>query len=102
MPRPETKIENYLVQRVEAAGGLIRKLSYIGRRGAPDRIVVWGVHRGERSGFPCEVHFIELKAPGKKPDPHQEREHQRLRDLGAHIFVIDSKTAVDAYIMARI
>lgn len=101
MARPEAKVENYLVARCEAAGALVRKLAYVGRRGASDRMVVWGVQRGERSGFPPEVDFVELKAFGKKPDPHQEREHQRLRELGANVHVIDSKEAVDAYVRSR-
>ena len=107
MARPEAKIENYLVARCEAAGALVRKLSYVGRRGASDRMVVWpgknfqGVlFRLDHPGF-AQIDFVELKAFGKKPDPHQEREHQRLRELGANVHVIDSKEAVDAYVKGR-
>lgn len=124
MARPEAKIENYLVARCEAAGALVRKLAYIGRRGAPDRMVIWPkatrievpkcdlktiggtVYDVNRNGIRISatdpyVDFVELKAFGKKPDPHQEREHQRLRELGANVHVIDSKEAVDAYVRER-
>lgn len=102
MARPEAKIENYLVARCEAAGALVRKLSYVGRRGASDRMVVWPCNMNDYdSGYVAPVDFVELKAFGKKPDPHQEREHQRLRDLGANVHVIDSKEAVDQYINSR-
>ena len=103
MARPEAKIENYLVTRCEAAGALVRKLSYVGRRGASDRMVVWPENPDYAAGdgLPHRVDFVELKAFGKKPDPHQEREHQRLRALGANVFVIDSKEAVDRYVKER-
>lgn len=105
MARPEAKIENYLVTRCEAAGALVRKLSYVGRRGASDRMVVWPEREWTPDGWTfiaeTRVDFVELKAFGKKPDPHQEREHQRLRDLGANVYVIDSKEAVDRYVKER-
>ena len=94
---PEGKIEDYFVEQCEAGGALVRKLAYVGRRGAPDRMVVWpplGV-------APPKIDFVELKAPGQKPDPHQEREHKRLRALRCNVFVIDSKEAVDRYIAKR-
>lgn len=116
----ESKIEAYLVEKVEAAGALQRKLQYVGRRGASDRMVVWPGFRFsapdvEGAGAYLEkltravaaeagmgiVDFVELKAPGKKPDGHQEREHQRLRALGCNVFVIDSYEAVDRYVKKR-
>lgn len=100
----ESKIEAHLKARVEANGGLIRKLAYPGRKGAPDRMVVWGQHFDARQGGtwqPPDIDFIELKAPGKKPDDHQRREHDRLRALGCAVFVIDSIEAVDDYISRR-
>jgi len=41
------------------------------------------------------VLLIELKAPGKPPEPHQVREHQRLRAAGLDVRVIDSLEGVD-------
>ena len=82
----ERTIEEYLVRRVVANGGECRKVQWIGRRGAPDRIVFLpdGV-----------VVFAELKAPGKKPEPHQVREHNRMRRMGQRVVVIDSFEGVD-------
>lgn len=100
---PEGKIEDYFVAQCEAHGALVRKLAYIGRRGAPDRMAVWPAVQDPVDCCAREtpVDFIELKALGKKPDAHQEREHKRLRDLGCNVFVIDSKEAVDNYIAMR-
>lgn len=100
---PEGKIEDYLVAQCETHGALVRKLAYIGRRGAPDRLAVWPAVQDPVDCCAREtpVDFVELKAPGKKPDEHQEREHKRLRDLGCNVFVIDSKEAVDKYIAMR-
>ncbi|NYT44576.1 VRR-NUC domain-containing protein [Alcaligenaceae bacterium] len=36
----ESEIEDYLVQRVRGMGGEVRKVKWIGRRGAPDRLVM--------------------------------------------------------------
>lgn len=102
---PEGKVEDYFVKRCEAHGALVRKLAYIGRRGAPDRMVVWPEREHTHDGWSFwtenPIDFVELKAPGKKPDPHQEREHERLRALGCNVFAIDSKEAVDRYIAMR-
>lgn len=89
----EAAIERHLVARCQAHGALVRKLQYIGRKGAPDRFVAWpgGV-----------IDLIELKAPGRKPDGHQQRELGRLRALGANVFVLDSYVAVERYLKGRI
>jgi len=50
-----------------------------GRRAAPDRILV-------RSGF---AFFIEFKASGEKATEHQIWFHQKLRNKGFNVFVID-------------
>ena len=98
---PEGKVEDYFVEQCEANGALVRKLAYVGRRGAPDRMVVWSVLSESTLYREGLVDFVELKAKGKTPDPHQEREHKRLRALGCDVFVIDSKEAVDRYIAMR-
>lgn len=100
---PEGKVEDYLVAQCEKHGALVRKLAYIGRRGAPDRMAIWPAVQDPVDCCAREtpVDFVELKAPGKKPDAHQEREHKRLRDLDCNVFVIDSKETVDKYIAMR-
>lgn len=94
---PEGKVEDYFVEQCEANGALVRKLAYVGRRGAPDRMVVWPTYRS----LGPSIDFVELKAPGQKADDHQAREHERLRVLGCNVFTLDSKEAVDRYIATR-
>ncbi len=90
----ESTIEQYLVERVKALGGEVRKVKWIGRRGAPDRIVMLPENYGSK---PREAEFmwVELKAPGQKPRPHQAREHERMRALHQTVVVIDSMERVD-------
>lgn len=99
----ESAIEAYLKAECEGRGALVRKLTYIGRRGAPDRLVVWpeDPDRFAGDGLPALVDFVELKAPGKRPDDLQEREIARLRSMGCAVFVLDSVEAVDAYVKGR-
>jgi hypothetical protein len=82
----ERDIEEYLVKRVQAMGGEVRKAEWIGRRGAPDRRVM----------LPGRLPvWVELKAPGVKPEAHQIREHNRMRRLGELVEVVDSLAAVE-------
>ena len=81
----ESDIEKHLVQRVHELGGEIRKVTWPGRRGAPDRFVM----------LKTGCFWVELKAPGKVAEPHQEREHARLRKMGQRVYVIDSLQGVD-------
>lgn len=83
----ESTIENYLVERVKALGGEVRKVKWIGRHGAPDRVAM----------LPGLLMWIELKAPGEKAKPHQVREHQRMRAMGQMVAVIDSMELVDEF-----
>lgn len=92
----ESDIENYLVERVKALGGEVRKVKWIGRRGAPDRLVMLPpgivIYPGPEYG---RTIWVELKAPGEKPKPHQAREHERMRRMGQRVEVIDSLEGVD-------
>ncbi len=83
----ESDVEDYLKERVHAHGGEVRKLQWIGRRGAPDRLVMLE-----------GPHFIEMKRPGEVPEPHQDREHGRMRKHGLQVWVLDSYDAVDIFI----
>jgi hypothetical protein len=91
----ESTIEAYLVRRVKQLGGEVRKVQWIGRRGAPDRLVM--LPHGHRSGSCSSIKtfFVELKAPGKKPEPHQRREHVRMVGMGQVVAVIDSIEGVE-------
>lgn len=101
----ESDIEEYLVKRVKALGGEIRKVKWIGRRGAPDRLVMLPAevctvrgHAGSTRQHvlrPERTIWVELKAPGEKPKPHQALEHERMRRMGQRVEVVDSFERVD-------
>ena len=101
----ESAIEKHLVKRVEELGGEVRKVKWIGRRGAPDRLVMLpGIKAPENSRLgqayydymhPPKTIWVELKAPGEAPEPHQAREHDRMRRMGQRVEVIDSIEGVE-------
>lgn len=85
----ESTIERYLVKQFALHGAIVRKVSWLGRRGAPDRVVF--VHNGG-------IVWVELKAPNKKPSALQRQEHARLNALGHTVHLIDNMQAVDALV----
>ena len=89
----ELDIELYLCDAVKALGGEVRKVQWVGRRGAPDRLVMLP-REAYVDGAHCCL-WVELKAPGEKAKPHQAREHERMRKMGQHVEVIDSFEGVD-------
>lgn len=113
----ESDIENYLVKRVKALGGEVRKVKWIGRRGAPDRLVMLPGFRlnvadetpaarnwlGTVQAKIAEAYpdlsgrtiWVELKAPGERAKPHQAREHERMRRMGQRVVVVDSLEGVE-------
>lgn len=109
----ERDIEAYLVKSVKALGGEVRKVRWLGRRGAPDRLVMLPAYRPAplpprkfcdtgQTGFypdtrlrPAATIWVELKAPGKKAEPHQLREHKRMEKMGQRVVVIDSLEGVE-------
>lgn len=87
---PEGKVQAYAKAEFEKLGALVRKIRYEGRNGCPDLLVLlpWGV-----------VWFVEVKKDeATAPDPHQAREHARMRKRGANVFVVGSKSQVDSLI----
>lgn len=84
----ERDVERYLVEQVEAHGGLVRKLKWIGRRGAPDRFIVLG----------GKVILVEVKRPTEAPDLHQAREMKRLVDVGCECYWVKELAEVDVLI----
>jgi hypothetical protein len=83
----ERDIEAYLVKRCEETGIHRDKFSSPGRRNVPDDILIF------RS-----VVFLELKAPGRRPNIGQARDHERRRAAGASVYWTDSKAGVDAVV----
>lgn len=84
----ERDVEAYLVKQIKALGGMCEKFVSPGKTGVPDRLIILPAGR---------IIFCELKAPGKKPTELQLRDHQKRRDLGCEVLVIDSIEEVDAF-----
>jgi phosphoserine phosphatase len=82
----ERDIERALVRAVEAAGGMCLKFVSPGRRHVPDRLCLFP---GGRSLF------VEVKAPGKRPRPGQERAITALRALGYDVAVVDGMAEIE-------
>ena len=76
----EASIEARVVQMAERDGWYVRKLKWIGRRSAPDRMFV-------RDG---RVVFIEFKRPGGRRSAGQIAEVSTLRKHGAEAYFVDS------------
>ena len=93
----ESLIEKHLVKRVKELGGEVRKVQWIGRRGAPDRLVMlpWQAWAGRGAMNTALTIWVELKATGVKPEAHQLREHERMRKMGQRVVVIDSIEGVE-------
>lgn len=86
----ERQIEAYLVKQVKLAEGKAYKFISPGNVGVPDRMVCLPGGR---------VFFVELKAPGKKPDSQQRARHKELRKMGFVVFgCVDSLSDVDMII----
>jgi hypothetical protein len=96
----ERDIEAHLVKRVKELGGEVRKVQWVGRNGAPDRLVMLPMHLvtgsvlAKNRGYSLTI-WVELKAPGAKPRPTQLREHERMRAMGQRVEVIDSIEGVE-------
>lgn len=84
----ESEVERHFKKRVKERGGHPRKFVSPGHRGVTDQIAIMP------DGITI---WVELKAPGEEPKDHQVREHQRLRELGHIVLVLDTKERVDYY-----
>lgn len=84
----ESTVEQALVARVRALGGVAYKFTSPGRRSVPDRLVLLPEGRAV---------FVELKAPNKKPTEAQARTHEYLRALGFRVEVIDDAEEARAW-----
>lgn len=84
----EQEVEDYLCAEVRKSGGEVRKAEWIGRKHCPDRRVM----------HPSRCCWVEVKRPGAKPRPGQQREHERMRSFGEDVIVIASMDEVDAFI----
>ena len=84
----ERDVEQALVHHMRICGGLALKFVSPGWSGAPDRICLW------KGGG---IAFAEVKRPGEKLRPLQERRAEQLRELGFSVAVIDSLEAAERF-----
>ena len=77
----ESEIERRLAVSVKKLGGMAVKFVSPGLDGVPDRIILLPGRK---------IAFVELKAPGKKTRPLQEKRKRQLEGLGFPVYVIDS------------
>lgn len=83
----ENKVETYLRERIRELKGDTRKWVSPGRDGVPDQICI--LH---------QIFFCEVKTVEGVLSVAQEREHKRLRDLGATVVTVWGEQGVDALI----
>jgi hypothetical protein len=93
MPRRrEESNEQYLKRRVEETGGSTRKVKWVGRRGAPDRLVGWPLRN--------VAAYVELKEESQPwgLQDHQRREIEWLKACGLRVAILSSKAEIDQFI----
>lgn len=83
----EKDLEKKLTQATKKRGGISLKLVSPGNSGIPDRLIL--LPEGKHA-------FIEVKAPGKKPRPLQERWQVRLNNLGHQAYVLDNPNHIES------
>ena len=85
----ESCLENFLVKEVKSRGGICWKFTSPGTSGVPDRIVM--APNGK-------VAFVEMKAPGKKLRPiQQKRADEIIKCKGIH-YCIDSYQKIYSFL----
>jgi hypothetical protein len=84
----ERDVSAYLNAEVEKLGGEIRRVQWIGRNNAPDKLVLLDGASG----------WVEEKRTGKDAEAAQKREHDRLRKAGLFVRVVDSRADVDMFL----
>ena len=99
----EGDLRKKLKARVEAYGGEIRAVSWLGRRSAPDVLALmpqyfdnWSC--GVTMRVPASHLFVETKAPKKGPTEAQAREHERMRAAGCIVLVISTEAQLDKWL----
>lgn len=85
----EKVVERKLVEAVKANGGMCVKLLCDNLLGLPDRMVLMPYSK---------IAFVELKTTGQKPRRIQVFMHNKLRNLGFRVEVIDTIEGVNNFI----
>lgn len=102
----ESTIERHLVKRVKELGGEVRKVAWVGRKSAPDRLVLLP-KMPFFSDATIVYHYprafwVELKNPNtiltfpaNAHERAQAREHKRMRALGQRVEVIGTLEQIE-------
>jgi hypothetical protein len=85
----EKEIEEKLRRSVKKAGGRAYKFLSPGNAGVPDRLIV--LPGGQ-------VVFVELKRRGRKPEPLQRIQIERLRKLGCEVRIVTGMEGLGAFL----
>jgi len=96
----ESAVERHLRRVVtKDLGGECLKFTSPGRRGPNDRLCIIPPEsvNFDTGGF-AYMPLVELKAPRKKPKPHQARFHVRMADLRAACLVFDTKEQINDWV----
>lgn len=89
----ESTIEDYLVEQCEKFGAFVPKTIWVGRRGCPDREVVWPWGAIDK---------VETKRPkGGRYEAGQLQAHREYAKRGVPVYLLRTKDAVDSYVFAR-
>lgn len=86
MIESEKTVERKLVELCKLNGGMCIKLLSFHINGLPDRMCLFK---------PNKVVFVELKTTKQKPRPIQIAMHNKLRNLGFRVEVIDTVEQVN-------
>ena len=103
----ERQIEAALIKRVKELGGEVRKVQWIGRASAPDRLVMlpltWSAARVDFLNEGQTTTWVEVKNPdtiktfpADARERAQHREHQRMRRLGQRVEVIGTLEQIES------
>jgi len=97
----ERDIERHLVRRVKELGGEVRKVAWIGRASAPDRLVLLPLTKVGQHWVAPTI-WVELKNPktiatfpADARERAQAREHERMRAMGQRVEVIGTIEQVE-------
>ncbi len=91
----ERDIEQHLVTKTAALGGVAYKFVSPSTAGACDRLVLLPVPPEHRAVVQRYVKLVEVKAPNERPRPLQTWFMERIQALGHCATWVASKEAVD-------
>lgn len=98
----ERDIEKHLVEYVKDLGGEVRKVAWVGRVGAPDRLAMIPITSRVGRYSSCRTIWVELKNPdtiktfpANAHERAQAREHARMRKMGQVVVVVGTVEQIE-------